>query len=238
MTRVWPALCPPWNRPTISACSESQSTILPLPSSPHCEPTTTTFAIKSPSKPHASSRRLSRQCQPRQNRRILRDRLAGPNHLGAVWGACARFVNRTRAPLSPLAGKGQRCGMPCGLSGSYHDRLVRRPALAPTLPDLALFAGCRLERPHQHAAAILHIALARGRGGGEQVGVHVGDLADRHLVFDRDRDRRRVAVAHRDLELTLVGLARRDQPGRAFDLLHHPARELHLVVSAEAEPQR
>src|SRR5947209_714824 len=29
----------------MSACSESQSTILPLPSSPHCEPTTTTLAI-------------------------------------------------------------------------------------------------------------------------------------------------------------------------------------------------
>src|SRR5262249_6877896 len=46
MTSVWPALCPPWKRTTISARSESQSTILPLPSSPHCEPTTTTFVIQ------------------------------------------------------------------------------------------------------------------------------------------------------------------------------------------------
>ena len=45
MTSVWPALCPPWNRTTTSARSDSQSTILPLPSSPHCEPTTTTFAM-------------------------------------------------------------------------------------------------------------------------------------------------------------------------------------------------
>src|SRR6266571_4530669 len=30
----------------MSACSESQSTILPLPSSPHWEPTTTTFAMR------------------------------------------------------------------------------------------------------------------------------------------------------------------------------------------------
>ena len=35
MTSVWPALWPPWNRTPVSACSESQSTILPLPSSPH-----------------------------------------------------------------------------------------------------------------------------------------------------------------------------------------------------------
>ena len=45
MTSVWPALWPPWKRTTTSACSESQSTILPLPSSPHWAPTTTTFAI-------------------------------------------------------------------------------------------------------------------------------------------------------------------------------------------------
>src|SRR5262245_53160813 len=46
MTRVWPALCPPWKRTTTLARSESQSTILPLPSSPHWEPTTATFAIR------------------------------------------------------------------------------------------------------------------------------------------------------------------------------------------------
>src|SRR5215467_2317884 len=33
----------------MSACSESQSTILPLPSSPHWEPTTTTLAMSCPS---------------------------------------------------------------------------------------------------------------------------------------------------------------------------------------------
>ena len=46
ITSVWPALWPPWNRTTMSACSDSQSTILPLPSSPHWEPTTTTFAMR------------------------------------------------------------------------------------------------------------------------------------------------------------------------------------------------
>src|SRR5882672_7967669 len=46
MTSVWPALCSPWKRTTMSACSDSQSTILPLPSSPHWEPTTTTLAIR------------------------------------------------------------------------------------------------------------------------------------------------------------------------------------------------
>src|SRR5579862_956424 len=45
MTSVWPALWPPWKRTTTSARSESQSTILPLPSSPHWAPITATFAM-------------------------------------------------------------------------------------------------------------------------------------------------------------------------------------------------
>src|ERR1700748_788371 len=45
VTRVWPALWPPWKRTTMSACSDNQSTILPFPSSPHWAPTTTTLAI-------------------------------------------------------------------------------------------------------------------------------------------------------------------------------------------------
>src|SRR6516162_9176311 len=41
--RVWPALWPPWKRTTTSARSDNQSTILPLPSSPHWAPTTATL---------------------------------------------------------------------------------------------------------------------------------------------------------------------------------------------------
>src|SRR5688500_8910482 len=43
MTSVWPALWPPWKRTTPWARSVSQSTILPLPSSPHWVPMTTTL---------------------------------------------------------------------------------------------------------------------------------------------------------------------------------------------------
>src|SRR5579883_2459664 len=46
MTSVWPALCPPWKRTTTSARSLSQSTIFPLPSSPHWAPITATLAMK------------------------------------------------------------------------------------------------------------------------------------------------------------------------------------------------
>src|SRR5512143_2921209 len=44
-TRVWAALLPPWKRTIRSASAASRSTILPLPSSPHCEPTTATVFI-------------------------------------------------------------------------------------------------------------------------------------------------------------------------------------------------
>src|SRR5215207_1579179 len=43
ITSVCPALWPPWKRTTPCALSVSQSTSLPLPSSPHWVPTTTTF---------------------------------------------------------------------------------------------------------------------------------------------------------------------------------------------------
>src|SRR4030081_383260 len=40
VTTVWPALLPPWLRMARSAPSARRSMILPLPSSPHCPPTT------------------------------------------------------------------------------------------------------------------------------------------------------------------------------------------------------
>src|SRR5262249_17234940 len=42
MTSVWPALWPPWKRATAAARSVRRSTTLPLPSSPHWVPMTTT----------------------------------------------------------------------------------------------------------------------------------------------------------------------------------------------------
>src|SRR6267142_857835 len=45
MTSVCPALWPPWKRTTTSARALSQSTIFPLPSSPHWAPITATLAI-------------------------------------------------------------------------------------------------------------------------------------------------------------------------------------------------
>src|SRR5678815_1124150 len=80
MTSVWPALCPPWKRTTTSARSDSQSTILPLPSSPHWAPTTTTLVM-----PHA---RCSGCCR-RIRRQHPEHRACGMTNVvvvGAQWG--------------------------------------------------------------------------------------------------------------------------------------------------------
>src|SRR6266404_7983664 len=45
---VWPALLPPWIRTTMSARFDSQSMILPLPSSPHWAPITVTLDMDIP----------------------------------------------------------------------------------------------------------------------------------------------------------------------------------------------
>src|SRR4030042_1576898 len=45
LTTVWPALSPPEKRTTYLAFSDSISTILPLPSSPHWAPITATTGI-------------------------------------------------------------------------------------------------------------------------------------------------------------------------------------------------
>src|SRR6267142_1692757 len=46
-TTVWPALLPPAKRATTFTCGASISTTLPLPSSPHCVPTTTMLGMAS-----------------------------------------------------------------------------------------------------------------------------------------------------------------------------------------------
>ncbi len=60
MTSVCPALWPPWKRTTPCACSVSQSTTLPLPSSPHWVPMTTTFFPMLPSLESRSACRVTR----------------------------------------------------------------------------------------------------------------------------------------------------------------------------------
>src|SRR6185436_17665155 len=85
MTRVWPALWPPWKRTTTSARSDSQSTILPLPSSPHCEPMTATFAITQDSLSEHLNGAVAPEMRAAEAARFLLVR-----HLVVSWAAVER----------------------------------------------------------------------------------------------------------------------------------------------------
>src|SRR5215813_8699118 len=92
MTSVWPALWPPWKRTTTSARSLSQSTILPLPSSPHWAPITATLAIA-----------LVLQ---------TRKRLPGPR--------CRRGVSLDSTKAA-AGRRGKQCST-CGVTASFRER--------------------------------------------------------------------------------------------------------------------
>src|SRR5262249_45539139 len=89
MTSVWPALCPPWKRTTMSARSESQSTILPLPSSPHWAPMTTTFAMTV----------LTLGCHKANNFR--HEKRAQPFGGSALFGVYSRHSARSKVRFAP-----------------------------------------------------------------------------------------------------------------------------------------
>ena len=81
-TSVCPALCPPWKRTTTSARLASQSTILPLPSSPHWAPTTVTLA-KDGAFLRAGKPGAALGGAARQGKRL--GRFARPSATAATW---------------------------------------------------------------------------------------------------------------------------------------------------------
>src|SRR5215470_5870286 len=155
MTSVWPALCPPWKRTTMSACSDSQSTILPFPSSPHWEPTTTTLAMQRPSSASrapgivSKRQRLARHSGPHrirdplQARRGRRDGLIRrqPNHLilRALFTPCRRAALTTAddLALSKAISRQDRGGGDFGLAVERHFATARRDADSAALKQFA-----------------------------------------------------------------------------------------------------
>src|ERR1051326_5713643 len=95
---VCPALGPPWYRQTTSASWASRSTILPLPSSPHCAPTITVAGTP------GSVRRLWLSAMSRY------DSFPSPGRRGAAGHPSPRGPARIRA----------RCKRARGLGGADH----------------------------------------------------------------------------------------------------------------------
>src|SRR5258708_34552146 len=109
MTSVWPALWPPWKRTTTSARSESQSTILPLPSSPHWAPTTTTL-LMGPALRFLSLGRALARFHGALGRREMA--AAEPAGLGGDVGDPLQAGDGRPARLAHAAG----CGRPAALA--------------------------------------------------------------------------------------------------------------------------
>src|ERR1700761_8018891 len=92
---VWPALLPPWKRTTMSARLDSQSTILPLPSSPHWAPITVTLAISSSDRSEFYGRAVAQDMRAPQSRRVVGIRQSGNGN--PVLGAQLRRRRRIGA---------------------------------------------------------------------------------------------------------------------------------------------
>ncbi len=128
-TSVCPALLPPWNRTTTSASWVSRSTILPLPSSPHWAPTTTTFGMlellgrslrrgspgihRRPGRPppagraRARRRTIAGRPQGRHSAALQRGRLRGRAARPRPLARSSAWVANSRSTANPIAGPGR-----------------------------------------------------------------------------------------------------------------------------------
>src|SRR6266704_5377851 len=165
VSTVWPALAPPWYRTTRSARSASTSTILPLPSSPHWAPTTTTQCVFGPN------------MTPQQKR---------PGGAGR-WSILRRNLSRRHEPRHPFpVGRddgGER--RPDGPAVQPHGVHRGLHAARPELPhDLAV----ERDQPLLEPAGALAVA---GAEGGEDLGAQrrgeAGDGEDAAVAAELER---------------------------------------------------
>src|SRR5438874_1576846 len=107
-TTVWPALLPPANRATTLTCGARRSTTFPLPSSPHCVPTTTMLGMAHTSP--ALGQILEHVLRPLQHLRDRHDALALARQVDDQGLAVARTraADDQRAGRALARGVGQR----------------------------------------------------------------------------------------------------------------------------------
>ena len=177
MTSVCPALCPPWKRTTPCAWSVSQSTILPLPSSPHWVPITTTFLamfayicaifclpLSVLAQRPARGRSPSSRAWPRgPGRSTMTTSPAARTRDRLRQQSLVRRIRRADAPASRGA------GATCGQLAQVHAEAGRRPRAAEGLADLVVASAQRHRVGHtagigrEHHAAVVVIAAQVGQ---------------------------------------------------------------------------
>ncbi len=218
MTSVWPALWPPWKRTTTSARSLSQSTILPLPSSPHWAPITTTFAmVQNP----------PRQGKPRRRSQRV---LPGPLHC-ADKGSSAGWQGSPGYAIDELA-------WPAPVASPLHASLDRldppfgRPAQPPAMTDVAARTGGEIEAPGHDSAPAVGIAHRRRRHATEALRAY--SMSD-SLCLRHTSAR---PVGRFGAVRVSCGARRRDDSRRPIGAPHHLMFDPDQVVRAEAEIDR
>src|SRR5579885_2469565 len=163
-TRVWPALWPPWKRTTISARSDSQSTILPLPSSPHWVPTTATLPISASRRDRpAVLQDVIAAEPPRLRVPIRRRRQRGDGH--PALRAQRRRTRPVGAERQQQPARGRRLGQGAqdrvGVEGKAGRRLGRRRVAGLIAAAAAELAERRAagEEAEADAAVVLEAAV-------------------------------------------------------------------------------
>src|SRR5712692_4489880 len=190
-TTVWPALLPPANRATTFTCGVRRSTTFPLPSSPHCVPTTTMLGMAHPSK---EARRIGQELGDRERA------------LGA-----AREVDGEE-PVSPRlrASHDQHVAHPLGAR-------VRERVLEPAAHDIARHRGAEVAQPPCERE---RRRLVRREVDDEEVGTgqrdgHALRLPHREHARDVEGEAHRGAVVAEAREHLVVAAAARDRGAEA-----------------------
>src|SRR5690348_3952581 len=193
MISVCPALWPPWKRTTPCAYSVSQSTTLPLPSSPHCVPMTTTLLFIA--KPRSDGNDFPRCATAGKLPVAVRSRRSAVR-LGAAQGDDDDLASRAqrrdrldqrrivavggRDAAARRGGRDERRELPRietetrrGTGTSERGADVVVASAAPDRPRLA----ARVDGKH-HAVVVVEVAelreigLHRCAGRGERIGKH------------------------------------------------------------------
>src|SRR2546430_9614514 len=135
-TTVWPALLPPWKRTTTFTCGVMTSTTFPLPSSPHCAPTTTMLGMALPFRlgemlfrtlqhgPHGQRTLAGPGEIERQE--LVGGRARAADHQHVAHGLGARVGQRVFQPAADDVARHRRPGVAQPAGQRQHRRLLAR----------------------------------------------------------------------------------------------------------------
>src|SRR5688572_913466 len=219
-TTVWPALLPPLYRTTTSTCGPMMSTTLPLPSSPHCVPTTTMLGML------RTSRVFEVPIGRRENLSHDERALAAPDevHRQQLTGVGSRTADDEDVPRALGARVRDRLVEPAG-----NDVPGDRRAQVPEAPG-------QRQRRRLLRGEIDDEEIRAGHVDDDPLRLHDGERAadvereaDRRAVVAEAADHRVVAAAAGDRGAEVGHVRFEVQPGIVVEATHLAEIEQHGV---------